>query len=358
MMRFSSIALCTWIVAVLSGCSSGGSSPGSATATGGMLPQSRHEVTPFVPRSMIKYAPFHGVKAPQSATRGIYVAEFFASTTNIVGFPKNQTSNGPPICTESTGSNVNDLGVDGKGNLLVPGGGPGGVQIYQGPVMCGPLLGTMFDPYGFADAVAANDAVNGITAIASISSSGVGSVVTCRFSTMSCTQLAPNIAAIASVAMDKTGNCYADGFDTSGHVGLWVYTGCAGTGTELTSANGFTEPYYGGMSVDNKGNLVVISVFNSSFTTPSTVTVYSGCLTGTCTVVGGPFALQGESAFGHLGRQNERWVTANMSTSMIDIYAYTGHGTGFTYLYSFNNGLSCATNLCEGAAYSPGSPKL
>jgi hypothetical protein len=224
--------------------------------------------------------------------------------------------------------------------------------------MCGPLLGTISDPYGFALDVAANDAVNGITVIANDSNSGVGSVVTCKFSTMNCTQLAPSIAAIASVGIDRAGNCYADGFDSSGHVGLWVYTGCAGTGTEVSSSNGFNEPYYGGMSVDNRGNLVVISIFNSSFSTPSIATVYSGCLTGTCAVVGGPFALQGASSFGHLGRQNERWVTGNFSTSMIDIYAYTGHGTGLTYLYSFNNGLSCATNLCEGAAYNPGSPKV
>lgn len=357
-MRFSSIALSTGIVAVLAGCSGGGSSPGTTTPTSAMMPQSRNEPVPFVPKSLIKYEPFHGVRAPQSAIRGIYVAEFYQSTNNVIGFPKNQTSNGPPICYESISANVNDVEVDGKGNLLVP-IGPGGVQIYQGPMMCGPFLGTITDPYGFADAAAANDAVNGITVIGSINSTGIGSVVTCRFSTMSCAQLSsPNLVAGAGVAMDKAGNCYADGFDSSGRVGLWVYTSCAGTGTELTSANGFNEPYYGGMSVDNRGNLVVVSLFNSSFSTPSTATVYSGCLTGTCTTVGGPFALQGESAFGHLGRQNERWITANISTSMIDIYAYTGHGTGLTYLYSFNNSLSCATNLCESAAYSPGSPKL
>jgi len=40
---------------------------------------------------------------------------------------------------------------------------------------------------------------------------------------------------------------------------------------------------------------------------------------------------------------------------MVEVYAYTPGGTGLTYMYSFNNGLSCATDACEGAAYSPSS---
>ncbi len=105
-----------------------------------------------------------------------------------------------------------------------------------------------------------------------------------------------------------------------------------------------------------EGNLVVVSALNSSGSRPSTVTVYSGCDTGTCVVKGGPFNLQGESAFGHLGRQNERWATFDMSKSVVEVYNYSGHGTGLTYMYGFNNGLtSCATNICSTATYLPGS---
>jgi hypothetical protein len=57
-----------------------------------------------------------------------------------------------------------------------------------------------------------------------------------------------------------------------------------------------------------------------------------------------------------LGRQNERFITADYIFGQADIFAYTGHGAGLSYLYSFNNGLSASLNV-EGAAYSPRSPK-
>ena len=133
---------------------------------------------------------------------------------------------------------------------------------------------------------------------------------------------------VAGVVMDNSGNCYADAFDQNGVVGLWVYNNCAGTGTELTSADGFNEGYYGGLDVDSNGNLVVVSLLNSSFSTPSTVTVYSGCNTGTCSVQGGPFNLQGESEFGHLGFESERWTTLDITSSAVEVYAYNGQLEG------------------------------
>jgi hypothetical protein len=157
--------------------------------------------------------------------------------------------------------------------------------------------------------------------------------------------------------MDRAGNCYADASDSSGSTGLWIYHHCKRTGKELTSANGFSEPYYGGMSVDNHGNLLVLSLVNGSLSPPSTVTVYSGCITGTCKVVGGPFTLNGESISGGLDSKNKHWVTSNISTGMIDIYSYGRGGRSLTYLYSFGSGLSCITNDCESATYSPSSPK-
>lgn len=63
--------------------------------------------------------------------------------------------------------------------------------------------------------------------------------------------------------------------------------------------------------------------------------------------------MQGASIYGHLGPHNERFATTDITDSMAEVYAYTGRGTGLTYLYSFNNGLSCATNDCISAAYGP-----
>ncbi|HZY96545.1 MAG TPA: hypothetical protein VFE35_05545 [Candidatus Cybelea sp.] len=179
-------------------------------------------------------------------------------------------------------------------------------------------------------------------------------VAACKLSSLSCTALrSPKMSNLAGVAMDKAGNCYADASDTSGKVGLWYYARCAKAGVELGSAQGFNEPNYGGLSVDNEGNIVVIS---TGF--PSAVTVYSGCAKARCSVISGPFVLNGESIFGHLGRDNQRWVTVNIDGGTVDVYAYVGHGTGLTYLYSFDVPGCTPSGFCESAAYSPGSPKV
>ena len=151
------------------------------------------------------------------------------------------------------------------------------------------------------------------------------------------------------VAMDISGNCYADGLDSSSAIALWYYAGCAGTGTQITS--GFSEPNDGGIDVNNHGNLVVLAQG-----APSTLTVYSGCSTGTCTVVSGPTNLDGAGAndcvYGRLGRQNLRYACGDYTLGQVNVYSYKGRTP--TYLYSFNNGLSQA-DIVEAAAYSPSS---
>ena len=277
---------------------------------------------------------------------------------NLIVYPKDNSGNGPLTCTENTGDVVNDVDSDPQGNLIVP-NGFSGVLVYAPPFVagsCGALLGAINDQYGQATSASSINAANGKIVVGNIGGGRINGVVTCTLSSQSCTSLiSPNMGQLAGVVMDSAGNCYADAFDQNGAVGLWVYNNCTGTGTELTSSNGFNEGYYGGLDVDSSGNLVVVSLWNSSFSTPSTVTVYSGCNTGTCSVQGGPFNLQGESEFGHLGYESERWTTVDITSSAVEVYAYNGHGAGLNYLYSFNNGLSCATNLCESAAYVPGS---
>ena len=368
-MRLLTAAVCTTVAAaLLAACSGNGSSPSSGAGGAGLTPQTiktaHHHgqlALATVPRALIRYEKFHGKVAPAGVTRGQYVQEFFTTGPNIFGYPKNDSANGPPTCTLSTGSNVNDFGTDRAGNIIIP-NAFSGVLVYAPPPasgICGTLLGTITDSYGQASSAAALDAVNGTIVVGQIGGGTSTGVVTCTLSSLTCVSLSsPAMGSLAGVAMDASGNCYADAFDiNTGFPGLWVYAGCTGTGTELTSANGFSEPYYGGLSVDNRGNLAVVSLFNASFSTPSLMTVYSGCSTGTCTTVGGPFTLGGEAVFGHLGKQNERWTSPNISTGFIDVYAYTGHGTGLSYLYSFNAGLACFTYLCEASNYGPTSPR-
>lgn len=366
-MRALSAALWTTIAtALLAGCSNGSnSSPSAPIPAGGLAPQSANSAhgkvaVSTIPQPLIRRAKFHLINAPREYTRGIAVNVFNFTTHNVRIYPKNNSSNGSAMCSVSSGSmGVNDIDSDTKGNLLIP-NSYSGLLVYRPPFRsksCGKLLGTIPEPFGQATSAAARDAVKGTIVVGNIVGGTGTGVVTCTLKSLTCTALnSPSMGQLGGVAMDKAGSCYADAYDLNGNVGLWVYTGCTGTGTELTSANGFSEPFYGGLDVDNQGNLVVVSALNSSGGAPSTVTVYSGCNTGTCTVKGGPFSLKGTSVFGHLGHQNERWATFDVSSSAVEVYNYIGHGTGLTYMYSFNDGLtSCATNICETATYLPGS---
>ncbi len=366
-MRVLSAALWSTIAtALVAGCSNGNSSSPSASITSsGLAPQAANAAhgkvaVSTIPRALIRRATFRLIKAPREYTRGIAVNVFNFTTNNVPIYPKDNSSNESATCSVSSGSmGVNDVDSDTKGDLLIP-NSFAGVLVYKPPFRsksCGKLLGTIPEPFGQATSAAARDAVKGTIVVGNVGGGTGSGVVTCTLKSLTCTALnSPSMGQLGGVAMDKAGSCYADAYDVNGNVGLWVYTGCTGTGTELTSANGFNEPFYGGVDTDNHGNLVVVSALNSSGHSPSTVTVYSGCNTGTCTVKGGPFSLKGTSVFGHLGRQNERWATFDVSSSAVEVYNYVGHGTGLTYMYSFNNGLtSCATNICETATYLPGS---
>ncbi len=364
-MRLLSVGF--WIAAaaaLLAGCSGGnGSSQSAAAPGGGLAPLTvkfeRKARLATVPKYLIKKAkPVRYIKAPVDDTRSVVVSEQNLLNNNVVLYPKDNSSNGPVTCSESTGDNVNDVDADPQGNVIIP-NGFSGVRVYAPPFAsgsCGALLGTIDDPYGQATSASSRNAQYARIVVGNIGGGRNSGVVTCTLSTLSCNPLiSPAMGQVAGVVIDNAGNCYADAFDLSGNVGLWVYNGCSGTGTELTSANGFKEGYYGGIDVDSQGNLVVVSLLNASFSTPSTVTVYSGCITGTCTVQGGPFNLQGESAFGHLGYESQRWATVDIYNSAVEVYSYNAQGPGLSYLYSFNNGISCAVNLCESAAYAPAS---
>jgi hypothetical protein len=163
-----------------------------------------------------------------------------------------------------------------KGILIVP-NAFGGIQVYKGPMMCGPLLMTITDSIGRAADAAAKDAVHGTIVVGHAN----GTVAACKSS--GCTQLtSPNIIGFASVAMDKTGNCYADAYDVNTSTpALWYYAGCTPrvAGIELGSAQGFTENATGGIDIDNKQNVVVLEQG-----APSSLTVYSGRGSGTCTL--------------------------------------------------------------------------
>ena len=138
--------------------------------------------------------------------------------------------------------------------------------------------------------------------------------------------------------------------DLSSVAVLVYFAGCSGAGVVTT---GYVDPYYGGLDIDGKGNLVTESLFGPSFSLPSEVFVYSGC-NPACTLISSS-QLAGESIFGHLGQKSLRFVTTDLESADVEVYRY--RPSGLTLNYSFTGGLPCATDECEAAAYSPSSAK-
>jgi hypothetical protein len=353
-MRLLSAAVCTTVAAaLLASCSGNSSSPSSSMVPGsGVGAQGKHHTLAMVnlPKSVVamtRDGKLHGKQAPSSAIKGSWASGFFG--VDVLGYPKNNSANGAPTCELGDDGSVNGFGVDTKGDVIIP-DAFNGVEVYSAG--CGSLLGTITDIYGQAADAAAIDAVNGTIVVGH-----VGTVATCSLSSLTCTELnSPGMSGFASVAMDKSGNCYAQAGNTQGVITLWYYAGCTGTGTNPT---GFNEPgsFDGGMDVDNKGNLVVINQENSNDSVSGNATVYSGCNTGACTVVAGPTTLTPNGSgvdidYCRLGRQNERLICGDASFSQVDVFTYLPSREP-SYLYSFNNSMSSVD--VEAAAYSPSS---
>ncbi len=169
-----------------------------------------------------------GRQAPAGARRGIYVAQYFGSS--VLGYAKNNSGNGPPICSISGVSNVQDLATDTVGNLIVP--NVYRVNVYRGPPMCGPPLATISDSYGQATDAAAVNAATGPIVVANMN--GPGFVVVCTARSLKCAQLTPpstGIGAVGGVAMDKNDNCWADAFNAAiTGVDLIYWARCTGSG--------------------------------------------------------------------------------------------------------------------------------
>ncbi len=338
--------------ALLNGCSGGNPSSASSSVpsigSGATNTSIRHGApVSIIPRSDLPKGPakLHGRRAPAAAIKGIYVANFLASTIN--GYMKNNSGNDPAICQITGVSSVNNVATDTVGNLIAP-DAFNGVNVYTGPTMCGPLMATIADSYGQASDAAAVNATTGNIVVANIL--GPGFVAVCTVASLSCTQLTPSSAGIgevAGVAMDAAGNCYADSYNAAfTAVELTYWAGCGGTGTALS---GFLNTGYGGVDIDNKGNIATLNWHGSAGTD---LWVYS--LSGTTLTSVSDNPLTNDTAiYGHIGKQGQRLAVGAYLFSQVDIYAYTP--TTLTYYYSFNNGLGSGD--VEGAAYSPSSKK-
>ncbi|MGA2760504.1 MAG: hypothetical protein ABSF08_09325 [Candidatus Cybelea sp.] len=289
-------------------------------------------------------APVPSSKAEQ--TSGIYISEFYGD--EILGYRSSNKGRRPPLCSIRGGMNVNDVAVDGQGNLIDPDGASKNVVIFKGPEMCGQRLGAFRDVYGQPSDAASQNAATGKIAVGNIRGRGssAGSLSICTLRAGCTSNLTnPKLNAAGGVAMSNDGDCWVDARRTPvGGAALIYFKGCAGPGE---AASGFKSKTYGGIDIDNQGNLVIIDQAALA------VSIYSGCNPG-CTLVGGPFALKAQCFFGKLNAANTDFVTVNQTNGVVDFYSYSTKAIKFEY--SFKRGLQIDL-APQGIAQNPRSPQ-
>lgn len=364
-MRLLSSAMCTTVaLGLLAGCSGGNMSSPTSTvpSVGGAMGQKTHgryiphwsKFASLVPPELRPHGgnAVHGRPAPLKKkshkganSGGIYGSEFFGGIIN--GYTHNNQANNPPIC-QLGASYPNSVAVDGKQNLIDPDGGSRSVIVYQGPGMCGSEVGSVADGFGQPADASSMDAANGTIVVGNIfDNSGLpGTISLCTLASGCNTNLSnPAMFEVAGVAQANNGDCWASAIDSSGFPTLTYFAGCSGSGQV---ASGFDNVFYGGLDIDKAGNLVSVDLIGSG---TGSIWVYSGC-NPSCSLVGGPFPLQGETVFGHLNKQSMAFVAGNVAAGSLDIYSYSP--TSLTYMYSITNGFSPSEEV-EGAAYNPRS---
>jgi hypothetical protein len=270
--------------------------------------------------------------------RGIYVSQ----PGGVSGYSIHNRRNKPPICTVNNDSWGDGIAVDPYGNLIATNAPNGTITVYQGPRMCGAAMGSISDPYGGPTDAASNNAATGKIAVANLfDKSGAGSISVCTLSGGCNTNLTnSNMHYVYGVAMGRNGDCWADATNSSGTATLTYFKNCRGSGQ---AATGFHNPSYGGLDIDAGGNLVTISSL-----TPA-VYVYKSC-NPACSLVGGPFAMEGLTMFGHLNKASTRLVAADYEANRVDIYVYSP--SNLQYAYSFSNGIYGSEEPSD-VAYSP-----
>ena len=360
-MRFQTSALCAIVAAgLLAGCSGSGPSMNPA-ATGSGTPQTRQTRVHIAPQWSANASvlpaelrplgrlPLHGQPNPtfSPVPGGIYVSEFYS--TDIYAYQRGNTGNNPPTCTIGNVLFPNDIASDTRGDVIDPDGGSKTIQIFKGSGKCGSLIGTINDPYGQPVDASSQNAQNKTIAVANIFSTfqGGGTISLCTMKQGCTSNLTnPNMYEVIGVAMSRQGDCWATSYDHGGTAHLTYFQGCSGSGQ---SATGWANGYPGGLDIDKAGNIVSLDPYNSQ------VYVYSGC-NPACSIVGGPFPLQGQAVYGHLNRQNMALATADFQYGQVDVYRYHTWQKlqNIKYLYSFNNGLN-ANDEVLGAAFAPRS---
>lgn len=338
MRPFSSTLPIASLLALLAGCAAGNVSPPALSA----------QPVSAVPNWMVRFAmsalPAQPMVFDAKPNGGIYAAEFYGN--HLFGYRNPDRHDKKPACKVAAES-VNGLGVDGAGNLVVPNGSPTQISVYRGPGLCGKLIGTIGDPYGQASDAASVDAAKGTIVVANIEKSKtdlVGNIAICTLS-KGCTRdlKSSNIKYYGGgVALAKNGDCWmaSENDPALSAAALTYFKHCKGHGK---AARGWKNAYYGGLIIDKKGHILSID-----FHTPA-LWVYKGC-DPDCHVVGGPFALQGDSFYGNLNAKGNELALGDIQYGQVDVYRYAHKA--LRYKYSFNKGLDESYEV-EAASFAP-----
>jgi hypothetical protein len=350
-MRFYRTGICgVSAFALLAGCSGNVASPSTSPLSATRAASWRGDAI-GAPAIRHSDGALHGLPAPQAAKDGIYVSEFFG--TNVFGYPKKNVKKHKPSCTVPwTSSSVNDVAVDGTGALIVPDPGDAAIDIGTGPGMCGPESQSIPESYGYPSDAASYNAATGSIVVGNFrdnpSFAYPGSVTVCTVAAGCTSNLTnSNILGVVGVALDKHGNCWASSESQSAAAVLVYFAKCSGGGVVAT---GFQDTAFGGLDIDRSGNLVSI---DETANGTGQVWVYKGC-NPACTVVGGPFPLNGESTYGHLNAKGNRFAVADIAYGQVDIYSYSP--AAVKYLYSFSKGLRASYEV-QSVVYNPSSMK-
>lgn len=349
-MRLFTSALCSVVaIGLISGCANSVSPSNSSIPSVGSASRPISVYDDFAPLRSIsvlhEIVPEAKKKPP---TTGIYVSEF--GLTDLLGYAADNKANKAPICTVQGVSSVNGVAVDLKGNLIDPDGGSGYVIVFKGPGMCPKKqLGLISDTYGQP-----SDASTP-TARPTRSPSATSWVRARRREACHSAPSKPARVRRTSPTASSTTRA-ASRCRPAATVGwtrrrvppaarrLVYFKGCAGGGAV---AKGFKQTYYGGIEIDNKGQLIINDLDGED------TYIYSGC-NPTCKVVGGPFMLKGESFFGKLNAANTDYAAVDRTNGDVDIYSYTGKA--IKYEYSFSKGITLSSSIVpEGVAQLPRS---
>jgi hypothetical protein len=323
-LRFSGWVSGFAAAAMLAGCGGSGSSAGSLTPAGRLSPRFS--------------APLRQTPTDAAATKGIYVSPYQGG---ILGY-RIDRRRAKDVCTVK-GIDGAEASADRQGNLIAT-GPEHSITVFQGPRLCGPKLGSLSDPFGGPIAAASADAATGPIVVANIydTSDTPGSLSICTLSG-GCAKNLTNAAMdeVAGVALAKNGDCWASAVNSAGKATLTYFKLCSGAGEATT---GFMNSDYGSLDIDTNGNLVSVDYAGGK------LWVYSGC-DPRCAVVGGPFALRGDSVVGHLNEDATQFAAADFSNGDVDVYRY--RPSRLTHEYSFAAASQSVGPLS--AAYSPSS---